>query len=166
MNLNNYHSTVNKIINILKDQDIWFETFQHKAVTTSKEAADIRTGYTLEQGAKAMILRVKISNTNKYFAQFVIPGNEKINSKLVKKLLEAKNIRFANKEEIKEITNGIEIGGIPPFGNLFDLPVYMDKTLAIKEKIIFNAGDKSFSIGMYSKDFINIVKPQIKSFII
>lgn len=164
MNLNNYHKTVAQIIEILENKGSWFETFEHKPVTTSQEAASIRTGYTLDQGAKAIILRVKKSNTEKYFAQFIVPGSVRINSKLVTKLLEAKNIRFATKDELSKLTNGIEIGGVPPFGNLFKLPVYLDKSLLSHEKIIFNAGDRSFSIGMYLKDYLDIVKPQVASF--
>jgi Ala-tRNA(Pro) deacylase len=165
MNLDKYHNTVKQIITILENNKFWYETFQHKPVTTSQEAADIRNGYTIDQGAKAIILRVKKSNTEKYFAQFIVPGNSKINSKLVTKFLSAKNIRFANKVELAEITNGIEIGGVPPFGNLFNIPVYLDKSVLLNEKIIFNAGDKSFSIGMFLKDYLAIVKPEIDLFV-
>jgi prolyl-tRNA editing enzyme YbaK/EbsC (Cys-tRNA(Pro) deacylase) len=164
MDLKRYHTTVGQIIKLLDNKDVWYETFQHTPVTTSEEAAAIRHGYTLDQGAKAIIVRVKISNSNKYFAQLVFPGSAKINSKIVTKMLEAKNIRFASKDELSEITNGIEIGGIPPFGNLFKLPVYVDASILKQEKIIFNAGDTSFSIGMLLKDYIDIVNPKVESF--
>jgi len=163
MNLNNYHKTVSNIINLLDNNNAWYETFEHLPVKTSEEAANVRTGYNLNQGAKALILRIKKSGGEKYFAQFVVPGNEKFNSKLISKIVSAKNIRFATIEEITEITDGIKIGGIPPFGNLFGLPVFVDKSLLDDEKIIFNAGDRSFSIGMKTKDYINIVKPIIET---
>jgi Cys-tRNA(Pro) deacylase len=163
--LEQYHPTVNQIIELLKENDAWYETFEHDPVTTSEQAAKIRTGYTLDQGAKALILSVKKSKTQKSFVQVVVPGSAKLNSKLITKFLEAKSIRFANAEEIEQLTKGIQIGGIPPFGNLFDIPVYIDNSLTKFEKIIFNAGDRSFSIGMKTKDYLEIVKPTIDIFI-
>lgn len=164
MELDKYHKTVSIIISLLKESNAWFETFEHEPVRTSEEAAQVRTGYSLNQGAKALILRIKKSGSEKYFAQFVLPGGSKLDSKVIADIVEAKNIRFASKDEINKITDGIEIGGIPPFGNLFNIPVYVDKSLLDFDKIIFNAGDRSFSIGMKTDDYLKIVKPIIKKF--
>lgn len=165
-----YHPAVSQILNLIKKNNLWHETFEHQPVTTSQEASKIRTGYSISQGAKAIILRIK--GGNKYFAQFIIPGDAKINSKKLTKLLGAKSIRFATADEISELTNGIEIGGIPPFGNLFKLPVYIDPALLENnsqsdsdKKIIFNAGDRRFSIALKIKDYLELVKPEILSFV-
>ncbi len=165
MNLEKYHKTVSTIVGLLEKQNLWFETFEHEPVRTSEEAAQIRTGYSLDQGAKALILRVKKAGNQNYFIQCVIPGSKKLDSKSLTQLLGAKNIRFATAEEIATITDGIEIGGIPPFGNLFGLEVYVEKSLLNQEKIIFNAGDRSFSVGIRSRDYIQIVNPIITTLI-
>ncbi|MDP3917775.1 MAG: YbaK/EbsC family protein [Candidatus Woesebacteria bacterium] len=159
-----YHITVSKIINLLKENDLWFETFEHEAVRTSEEAAKTRTGYSLKQGAKALIVRVKKSS-EKYFAMLVVPADQKFDNVKVKKLLTAKDIRFATREEVKEITGGIDFGGVPPFGNIFGLKVISDPSLFSNEKIVFNAGDRRFSIAMMSKDYKMLVKPEIKNII-
>ncbi|NIA02454.1 MAG: hypothetical protein GWP15_03650 [Nitrospirae bacterium] len=54
--MTNYHPLVNQIVEALKNNECWYETFEHEPVRTSEEAAKIRTGYTLEQGAKALII--------------------------------------------------------------------------------------------------------------
>ena len=82
----------------------------------------------------------------------------------VKKLLLTKDIRFATEEEVLTITNGIQPGGVPPFGNLFGLDVYAATALLLNEKIIFNAGDRRFSIAIYAKDYQMIVKPVVGDF--
>lgn len=156
-----YHITVSKIVNLLKENGLWFETFGHEPVHTSEEAAKIRDGYTLKQGAKALIVRVKITR-EKYFAMLVIPGDAKFSSEKVKKLLSAKDIRFATEIEVNEITGGIQTGGVPPFGNLFGLRVIVDQSLFSNEKIVFNAGDRSFSVAMKSADYKTLVKPEIE----
>ena len=158
-----YHPIVYKILDLVKENKFWFETFEHEKVTTSEEASKVRSGYTLNQGAKAMIVRIKESADKKYFIMLVLPGDKKINFDKVKIDLNAKDIRFATADEINQITNGVEIGGIPPFGNLFGLNIFADPSVFENEKIIFNAGDRRYSIAMFSKDYQTLVKSQISS---
>ncbi len=163
--LSHYHPIVSQILDQLKVNNCWHETFEHEPVRTSDEAADLRDGYSLHQGAKAILIRVKITNTEKRFVMLVVPGDARFDSDKVKKLLGAKNIRFATEVEVAEITGGVLPGGVPPFGNLFGLEVIVDPTLLENEKIIFNAGDKSFSVGMKSVDYVKLVEPQIAEII-
>lgn len=160
-----YHPSVQKILDLLKKNRVWFETFEHEPVRTSEEAAKIRSGYTLKQGAKTVIIRVKIGADNRFFSMLVLPGDKRFDIKKVKTLFSAKDIRFATEEEVHKITAGIEPGGIPPLGNLFDLKTVVDPDLFKNEKIIFNAGDRRFSIAMKSKDYKNIVKPSVEHII-
>lgn len=94
----------------------------------------------------------------------VIPANLRFDNKKVKEILSAKDIRFATEDEVVQVTNGVLPGGVPPFGSIFNLEVIVDSKLFDNEKIIFNAGDRSFSIGMFSKDYLKIEKPRIESF--
>src|SRR3989344_1511705 len=112
-----YHPVTSKILDLLKKGGYWFETFEHEPVRTSEEAAKVRTGYSLHQGAKAMIIRVKQSTTDKKFVMLVFPGDARFDNAKVKKLFGAKDIRFATEKEIAEITNGVQVGGVPPFSN-------------------------------------------------
>ncbi len=160
-----YHPTSKTILDLLRINNFWFETFEHEPVRTSEEAAKIRHGYSLHQGAKALIIRVKKSEKDKRFVMLVIPGDSRFDAEKVKKLFEAKDIRFATEEEVKQVTNGIEPGGVPPFGNLFGLEVVADSTLFDNQKIIFNAGDRRFSIAMESADFKKLVGPRTEAVI-
>ncbi len=156
----NYHPVVNQILQLIKDNNFWYETFEHEPVLTSEEAAKVRTGYTLEQGAKALIAKID-SKANDQFVMFVIPGNLRLDSSKIRKNTEINKFRFASEAELTHVTNGVERGGVPPFGNLFNLRTYVDKKIFEMEKIIFNAGDRRFSIAMNSDDYKEIVKPII-----
>ncbi|MBI5356711.1 hypothetical protein HZB78_03805 [Candidatus Collierbacteria bacterium] len=160
-----YHKTVSDILNLLKQKGYWFETFEHEPVVTSEQAAKLRHGYSISQGAKAIIVKIKNSAGENEFVMLVLPGDKKFSGSKVKKLLEAKDLRFATEEEISRLTGGIQIGGIPPFGNLFGIKVFAEKTLLDNEKIIFNAGDRSFSAAMKAKDYLKIVRPSIAEII-
>ncbi len=158
-----YNAAVTKIIDILKSNNCWFETFEHQPVRTSEEAFKVRSGYSMRQGAKALIIRVKISNSNEKFVMLVLPGDLKFDNSKVKNIFKAKDIRFATEEEVLTITNGVQPGGVPPFGNIFNLDVLADTLLFDNDKIIFNAGDRGFSIAMLTKDYKKLVNPKISS---
>jgi Ala-tRNA(Pro) deacylase len=53
---------------------------------------------------------------------------------------------------------------MPPFGILFDLPVYAAKTLSKCEEIAFNAGNHRELLQISFEDFNRLVKPVIAVF--
>ena len=159
------HDTVGRIKALLDAEACWYETFEHQPVRTSEEAAATRPGYGLHQGAKAIILRVKRSKNDKFFVMLVFPADRKFDAKAVKDYFVARDIRFANEDEVAALTGGIQPGGVPPFGNLFDLPVYATPELLALERIVFNAGDRRFSLAMRSADHRQLVQPEVFSFV-
>lgn len=156
-----YHPITQQITALLQAHHAWYESFEHEPVRTSAQAAELRHNYTLHQGAKAILLRVKINKAEKFFVMLVIPGDMQFDKVKVKKFFRARDIRFATEQEVGELTGGILPGGVPPFGNLFNLRVIVDPKLFENEKIIFNAGDRSFSVAMLAQDYARIVKPEI-----
>lgn len=193
-----YHPVVQKILALIKTNNFWFETFEHEPVKTSEQAALTRPGYTLRQGAKAMIVKIyprtdqhssgivratlseaKGSREPKQnlaspkglslnfdeFVMLVFPADQKFDSKKVLAALGLKNLRFATEAEVTDITGGVQIGGVPPFGNLFNLKVYADPSIFENEKMVFNAGDRGFSVAIKSADYKILVKPEIANLI-
>ena len=70
---------------------------------------------------------------------------------------------MANAKEVRKVS-GCNIGSVPPFGNLFDLKVYFDKSVLENDIVVFNAGAHTKSIKMKSKDLIKVVNPVIGEF--
>lgn len=156
-----YHPLAEKIKQILEKNHCWFECFEHEPVRTSEEAARVRTAYSLHQGAKAMIVRVKNSEQDKRFVMLAFPADLRFDNEKVKALLRVKDVRLATEQEVSSITSGVELGGVPPFGNLFGLEIIADPKLFENEKMVFNAGDRRFSIAMRSEDYQGLVKPAV-----
>ena len=156
-----YHPAVKKITDLLTARDVAFKTFEHAPVRTSEEASALRPEYSLHQGAKALIVKVKPSRDGKEFVMLVFPADARFDAKKVKPILGVKEISFATEEEVSKITDGIQVGGVPPFGNLFGLDVFADASLFGNDEIIFNAGDRSFSVAMRSEDYKSIVSPVV-----
>ncbi len=158
-----FHKVVYKIKELIAQKGYWYEYLEHEPVRTSEEASKIRGNkYNLSQGAKALIIRCKRGkNSERFYVMLVIPGDKKFDKKKTQAILGVKDTSFATEEQVAEITDGIQVGGVPPFGNLFDLEVYVDKKVLENEKIIFNAGDKRISIALKVEDYLKLVNPKI-----
>lgn len=156
-----YHPVTRAILERLRAEAVWYETFEHEAVRTSEQAARLRPGYDLRQGAKAIVLRVKRTAADKFFVMLVLPADRQFATARVKARFAARDLRFATEAEVSEMTGGVEPGGVPPFGDLFGLRVLADPTLFENDKIVFNAGDRRFSVAMRAADYKRIVNPEI-----
>lgn len=145
------------IIRLLKKNNIIYQLFEHEPVYTSAEAARIRQ--TKEtQGAKALLFLA-----DKKPILLVLPGNKKVDTKTFKKTFNIKDLSFAKPEQVLELT-GLEVGAVPPFGNVMNLPTYIDKSLLNEDEIVFNAGAHTKSIKMKTADFLKLCKPIIDLF--
>jgi nondiscriminating aspartyl-tRNA synthetase len=143
-----------KLVNYLKEKSIEFKEIEHVATTTSEESAKAR-GTRIEQGAKALLM---MADNNPIL--LVLSAAKKLDNAAFKKQFTFKDLKMATAEEVEKIT-GAQIGGVPPFGNLFNVPVYVDESFLSESEIAFNAGSKEKSIIMKSSDFLKLVNPQI-----
>ncbi len=158
-----YHPVTRAITNLLRAHGCAFETFEHDPVRTSEEAAQTRPGYQLHQGAKAIIVGYKAREPERRFVMLVMPADLKFDKSKVKELFGARDVRFATEEEVAALTGGVQVGGVPPFGNLFHLDVIADARLFENERIVFNAGDRRFSVAMRAADYRRLVQPRVES---
>ena len=143
-----------KIQDVLNKEKIEYSVLEHKAVFTSKEAADVRST-NLKQGTKALICK-----TEEGFIQAVVTGQDELDIKKLQKLTLFKQIELASAKDVKNVT-GCNIGSVPPFGNLFGLKVYFDKAVLDNDIVAFNAGTHTKSIKMMAKDLMRVVNPVV-----
>ena len=144
-----------RLLDALESAGIEVTKLHHRAVFTSAEAAEVR-GSTLHSGAKALIVK-----GGDDFLMCVMPADLSLDSSGLRKRLGVKRLRFANKDEVLEMT-GLMPGSIPPFGSLFDLKTLCDQRLADNEQINFNAGSHTDSIQMTYADYVAFESPEIE----
>ena len=75
-----------------------------------------------------------------------------------------KSVRLATEQEFSTLFPDCELGAMPPFGSLYNLPAYVDESLAADETIVFNAGTHRDAIRMQYHDFVRVAKPRVCSF--
>ncbi len=156
-----FHPVAAEIEALLREGGRWYERFEHEAVRTSEEASKVRPEYDISQGTKALILKAKKRGGEKCFIMVVVPGDQQFDVKKLRAQTGYGDVRFATPGEVDEITKGVIPGGVPPWGDLFALPVFADTKVFHNEKIIFNAGDRRVSIAMYARDYRELVAPEV-----
>jgi Ala-tRNA(Pro) deacylase len=92
----------------------------------------------------------------------VLPANARIDLKGFAKVGEP--VRLETEEEFKWLFPDCAVGGIPPFGNLYGLPTFVDSDLSKNDYIIFAAGTDSDHIKISYSIYQRIVQPRIGSF--
>ena len=96
--------------------------------------------------------------TSEIFYLAILSASKKFSSKQFKKIINCKNIRFATPEEVYT-TTGCLPGAVPPFGRVFGIPVWVDRSIKRQEFINFNFGLRTHSVSMKMEDWSNYEKP-------
>jgi Ala-tRNA(Pro) deacylase len=146
-----------RLLKYLRDHNVEFQFMTHEPVRTSEEAAKVR-GTPLEQGAKALVCRA-----DDKVVLLVLPANRRLDTRAFKRMAGVKNISMVSPDELRELTD-LEVGAVPPFGNLLGLPTYADERLFSLSHISFNAGSRTVSVIMAPGDFQRLVRPTVGRF--
>ena len=70
-------------------------------------------------------------------------------------------LRLEREVEFAHLFPGCDTGAMPPFGNLYDIPVWVDAALTRDDEIAFNAGTHEQTVHMRYADFSRLVKPNV-----
>jgi len=109
----------------------------------------------------AKVVMVKVDGE---MAMAVLPANRKVVPQDLREMLGAERVELATEAEFRDKFQDCELGAMPPFGNLYDMPVYVAPALAADEEIAFNAGTHTEIIKMSYKDFERLAQPKVLSF--
>lgn len=142
----------------LVQNGIKFAEHEHKEAFTSLVTAH-RENIAPDSFAKTVI--VKMDNT---YAMAVLPASHRIDLKAFKDATHTKKANLATEKEFAHLFPECEIGAMPPFGNLFNVPVWVDKSLTEDNYITFNAGSHTDSIDLKYADFEKLVHPHVANF--
>ena len=106
--------------------------------------------------AKTVIIKI-----DGKMAMAVLPASYRVDFDLLKKVTGAIKIELVSEQEFRDRFPGCEIGAMPPFGNLYDMEVFVAESLAEDEEIAFNAGSHTELIRMEYRDFERLVQPKV-----
>ncbi len=146
---------VQKLKKFLDDNKVKYVSIKHSLAYTAQEIA-ASTHISGKEMAKTVIVKV-----DGKMAMAVLPANYKVNLKLLKQAAGVKKIELATEQEFIDLFPGCDLGAMPPFGNLYNMDVYVDRKLTEDEEIAFNAGSHTEIIKLAYRDFERLAKPKI-----
>jgi Ala-tRNA(Pro) deacylase len=98
------------------------------------------------------------------YGMAVLPADCVVDLEELRTTLDLRRMRLATEAEVGELFPACELGAMPPFGNLWGLPVYVDSRLGEHEVISFNAGTHRDVVHLRYADFERLVNPSIVHF--
>ena len=147
-----------KLREFLEASKVPYSVHSHPTAYTAQEIAALSH---VKGRALAKVVMVKAGAD---LAMLVLPADHRVDLSRVKAVLGVKDVRLAQEAEFSGVFPGCEVGAMPPFGNLFGLPVYADRSLEKDEAIVFNAGTHTQTAKMPFRDFAQLVKPRMEDF--
>lgn len=149
---------VKTLTNFLDDNKVKYVTIRHSIAYTSQQIAE-SAHIPGDELAKTVMVTL-----DGRLAMAVLRGTDKVDVDLLRGAAGAKDAELAGEVQFQGKFPGVELGAMPPFGNLYDMPVYVDEGLTRDERIAFNAGSHSELIQLNYADFERLVKPTVANF--
>ena len=147
-----------KLREFLDSQGVAYVSIPHAVAYTAKEIAAL-THVSNKELAKTVI--VKIDGA---LAMAVLPSSYEVDLPSLRAATGARSVSLAKESEFRDRFPECEIGAMPPFGNLYGMPVYVDESLTKDKDIAFNAGSHHELLQLCYADFGRLVKPTVLKF--
>ncbi|MHC4748188.1 MAG: aminoacyl-tRNA deacylase [Planctomycetota bacterium] len=147
-----------RVIKFLDKAKVKYKVTKHQSAFTAQHMAaeEHEPGQNV---AKPVIVKV-----DGEYVMCVLPACYRIDLKALKKQMKAKKVELAKEKEIGKIFDDCDVGAEPPFGNLYDVPTVIDKSLEQDEHILFPGGTHEKAIRMSMADYQKLVEPDVLEF--
>lgn len=151
-------SCAERLEQYLRDHGVGFQMQHHRTTYTSSEIA------ATEHIPGKMVAKSVIGFADGKLVMLVLPATYIVDYTRAAHALEAAEFRIAGEEEFASTFPDCEVGAMPPFGNLYKVPVYVDSSLTNDETIVFPAGTYTDSMSVRYADFARLVQPAVVDF--
>ena len=142
----------------LEHEKVPYSVHSHPEAYTALEIA------ALEHVKGRMLAKVVIvTSGTRDLVMVVLPADRRVDFRKVGAVLGTEELRLAQESEFRDTFPACNLGSLPPFGNLFGLPVLVDERLAENEEMVFNAGTHTLTAKLRFADFSRLVQPRMAS---
>ncbi len=142
-----------RLKDFLDSRHVRYVSIGHSPAFTAQEIA-ARAHIPGKELAKTVIVRI-----DGELAMVVTSAAEQVRLEQLKNVLGAKQVELAEEREFRDAFPDCETGAMPPFGNLYDMPVFVTQALREDEEIAFNAGSHSELIKLSYSEYERLVQP-------
>jgi Ala-tRNA(Pro) deacylase len=142
----------------LDENQVRYVSIQHSPAYTAQEIA---ASAHIPGRELAKTVMVKIDGV---MAMAVLPATTMLDLDRLKRASGAREVVLAGEQEFQDRFRDCEVGAMPPFGNLYEMKVYSDRSLTDDDQIAFNAGSHAELIQLAYRDFERLVEPVVANF--
>jgi Ala-tRNA(Pro) deacylase len=147
-----------RLENYLRENGVPFEAQQHPRAVTAQEVAASE-----HVPGKMLAKTVMVQADGKLF-MLALPAPYQVDLERAATALGVANARLSEEEEFEDTFPDCETGAMPPFGNLYGVPVCVEQSLAEDETIVFRAGTHTETMSVRYSDFERLVEPTVAEF--
>jgi Ala-tRNA(Pro) deacylase len=147
-----------QVMEFLDQAGVKYETCEHTPVFSAQGLA------AAEHEHGKYVAKPVIVKADDRFLMCVLPAQSKVDLGKLKGQLDSQSVQLADEDEIGKLFPDCELGAEPPFGNLYDLPTVIEKSLEADDHILFQAGTHGKAIRMAMADYRKLVQPKVLAF--
>lgn len=144
---------VDKLKKHLDEHKVHYVSVEHSVAYTAKEIAE-RVNIKGDQMAKTVMV-----NLDGAMSMVVLPASCRIRWDRFMKAMGTELVSLADEDEFQDRFPACEVGAMPPFGNLYDIPTYMYEGFDDSGDIAFRAGNHHEIIKMKFSDYVELAQP-------
>jgi len=143
-----------KLKAFLDEHRIRYVVVSHSSAYTAREVAA-----SVHVAGKDVVKCVMVSADARPW-MVAMTSNQRLNLDKLRAALGAENVRLEHESEFKPTFEDCEVGAMPPFGNLYGIPVIADGMLWDDDEIVFNGGSHTTVVRMSFADYHRLVSPR------
>jgi Ala-tRNA(Pro) deacylase len=140
----------------LGEHHVPYDVQQHRTAYTAQELA------ATEHVPGKTVAKVVIGRADGRLAMFVLPAPVKLDYDRAARAVGVAKVELAGENELRAAFPDCEVGAMPPFGNLYGVPMCVDTHLAEDEFIVFAAGTHTTTIKVRYADYERLVLPHVE----
>jgi Ala-tRNA(Pro) deacylase len=142
----------------LRENRVPFETQHHPRAVAAQEVA------ASEHVPGKILAKTVMVLADGQMVMLALPAPYQVDLEKATAALGVKEARLAEEEEFEDTFPDCEVGAMPPFGNLYGVPVYVEESLAEDDMIIFRSGTHTDTMSVSYADFERLVEPTVAEF--
>jgi len=144
---------VEQLKQYLDSNEVQYVSVEHSVAYTAKEIAE-RVNMKGDQMAKTVMVSL-----DGCLSMVVLPASCRIRWDRFMDAMGTELVALATEDEFKDQFPSCEVGAMPPFGNLYDIPIYMYEGFDDTADFAFRAGNHHEIIKMKLSDYMDLAHP-------
>ena len=150
---------VERVLRLLETGGVAFETLPHReAYTAQGVAAAVHvSGWNL---AKVLVVRAPGEGPS----MIVLPASCRLDLAALARALGKPSVALVPETEMASLFPDCETGAMPPFGQLYGLPVWVDACFPKAGEFAFQAGNHHEVVRMRYAEYERLAKPVVAEF--